>query len=529
MAERAKVTEKSLPRRLEGCSALASGAMAALLAATGAVHAQSPVPDLYSPTLTIDTGNPPSFGQGNASGPTATRRFQQVLRTGNAPPSGAGETGFVSQSAPPAQQNGALAPSAVAPSTLEPSAPLASAEPIDDLATPSRARPRRRRAESEDPYEPLGLRLGSFIVKPAIELSGGYDTNPELSSPARGGSVLTVAPELQVRSDWSRHEFRADVRGSYTTHPGFKATPSLDRPFLDSKVASRIDVTRRTRIDLEGRFSLSTENPNSPNLPANLAELPITTTTGFTAGVARRFNRFELGVSGSLSRTVYDKSKLTDGTFVNNDDRNYEQYGVQLRGSYELVPGVKPFVQVNADRRVYDLSVDAGGVNRDSDGNEARIGTTFELTGRLVGSGSIGYAERRYRDPSLRSIDGLVADGSLTWTATPLTKVTFTAQSRIGETTLTDVSGVLTRDFGVQIDHSFRRWLIGTLRFGYGIDDYVGSARVDERYMLAGIVTYKLSRNAQLKGEVRRNWLNSNVAGASYVDDIFLLGLRLQQ
>jgi hypothetical protein len=302
----------------------------------------------------------------------------------------------------------------------------------------------------------------------------------------------------------------------------------VNQPFLDSKVAARIDVTRRTRIDLEGRFLLSTENPNSPDLPANLAELPITMTGGVTAGVAHRFNRFELGVSGSFDRTTYNESKLTNGTFVNNDDRNYDQYGVQVRGGYELFPGVKPFVLFRSDRRIYDLPVDAGGVSRDSDGNEVRAGSTFELTKQLVGSASIGYAERRYKDSTLRPIDGLVADASLIWTATPLTTVTFTARSRIGETTLTDVSGVLTRDFGVQVDHSFRRWLIGSVKFEYGQDDYVGSPRLDERFALAGIVTYKLSRNAQLKGEVRRQWLNSTDVSANYVANIFLLGLRLQ-
>jgi len=528
MAERAKVTDKGLPRRLRGCGALASGAMVALAAAAGAAHAQSPVSDLYSPSLTVDAGNPPAFGQNRVGESNTARRFQRALSSGNAPPTGAGETGFVSQSPPPAQPNGAVsAPAASA--AFEPSTPSASAaDPIDDLTTPRRAQPRRR-PETEDPYEPLGVRLGSFIVKPAIELSGGYDTNPERDSPARGGNVLIVAPELRVRSDWSRHEFRADIIGRYLTYPGFIATPSVTQPFLDSKVAARIDVTRRTRIDLEGRFLLSTENPNSPDLPANLAELPITMTGGVTAGVAHRFNRFELGVSGSFDRTTYNESKLTNGTFVNNDDRNYDQYGVQLRGGYELFPGVKPFVLFRSDRRIYDLPVDAGGVSRDSDGNEVRVGSTFELTKQFTGSASIGYAVRRYQDPSLKDIGAPVADGSLVWTATPLTKVTFTARSRIGESTLTDVSGVLTHDFGVQIDHSFRRWLIGSVKFEYGQDDYVGSPRVDERFALAGIVTYKLSRNAQLKGEVRRQWLNSTDVSANYVANIFLLGLRLQQ
>jgi hypothetical protein len=334
---------------------------------------------------------------------------------------------------------------------------------------------------------------------------------------------------LQVRSDWSRHEVRADLSGRYLTYPGYDATPSVNRPFLDSKIAARVDVTRLTRIDLEGRFVLSTEDPNSPDLPAGLARLPVATTGGITAGVAHRFNRFELGVSGSFDRSIYDKSTLTNGATVSNDDRNYNQYGVQLRGSYELVPGVKPFVEFGVDRRVHDLPVDTSGFRRDSDGDQIRVGSTFELTRQLTGSAAVGYAERRYQDPALGTLHGLIADGSLIWSATPLTKVTFTARSRIEESTVSGVSGVLRRDFGAQVDHSFRRWLIATLKFEYGLDDYVGWWRVDERFTLSGILTYKLSRNMQIKGEVRRQWLNSNDDGANYAANIFLLGLRLQQ
>ena len=131
--------------------------------------------------------------------------------------------------------------------------------------------------------EPLGLRLGSFVVKPAVELTGGYDSNPERSNNARGSAVFMVAPELQIRSDWSRHEFRADVNGRYTTYPGFDATPTLNRPYIDTKATARVDVTRRTKINVEGRFQLTTEDPNSPNLPAGIAELPIKMSGGGTA------------------------------------------------------------------------------------------------------------------------------------------------------------------------------------------------------------------------------------------------------
>jgi hypothetical protein len=91
------------------------------------------------------------------------------------------------------------------------------------------------------------------------------------------------------------------------------------------------------------------------------------------------------------------------------------------------------------------------------------------------------------------------------------------------------VSGVFYRDIGLQIDHAFRLWLVGSLKFGFGVDDYIGLDRLDKRYAVAAGLTYKLDRSVQLKGEFRQNWLRSNVAGVDYAESIFMLGLRLQR
>ena len=41
------------------------------------------------------------------------------------------------------------------------------------------------------------------------------------------------------------------------------------------------------------------------------------------------------------------------------------------------------------------------------------------------------------------------------------------------------VSGVIYNDVGLQIDHAFRRWLIGTLKLGLGVDTYKGGSTGD--------------------------------------------------
>jgi hypothetical protein len=235
---------------------------------------------------------------------------------------------------------------------------------------------------------------------------------------------------------------------------------------------------------------ISTDNPGSPNLRADLAELPVYTTVGGSAGIGHRFNRLEVSIKGLAERTSYEDSKLTDGTTASNEDRNYDQLGGALRGSYELTPGVKPFVEVGADTRKHDTEFDQDGFQRNSKGVTGLVGTTFELTHQLTGEIAIGYTRREYDDPRLEEIKGLIGSASLVWTAHALTTVKLSAESSVGETTIPGASGILYRDVGLQVDHAFRRWLIGSLKFGFGLDDYVGIERQDQRYFAGAGLTY---------------------------------------
>jgi hypothetical protein len=114
---------------------------------------------------------------------------------------------------------------------------------------PIRRVPPKRNAHSEpdDPYAPLGVYAGAFTLFSAIELVCGYDTNPERTSGAQGAALCTIAPELQVQSNWSRHQLNADLRGNYTGYSP-DATPTLSRPNVNGKVDGCIDVSKDTQL-----------------------------------------------------------------------------------------------------------------------------------------------------------------------------------------------------------------------------------------------------------------------------------------
>ena len=90
------------------------------------------------------------------------------------------------------------------------------------------------------------------------------------------------------------------------------------------------------------------------------------------------------------------------------------------------------------------------------------------------------------------------------------------------------VSGVLTHLYTVEVDHDFRRWLTAIGKFTYGTLDYQGDGRNDKTYSYEADLIYKLTRSLWIKGTLRRDILDSNIAGASSASTVVMLGVRLQ-
>ena len=144
--------------------------------------------------------------------------------------------------------------------------------------------PRKRLKIDDDPFGAVGDYAGSFLVKSAVELCGGYDTNPGRTFVPKGSPFYVVAPEFLAVSDWERHALVADLRGSFTGYgntfpPPIDGTVSsaptnVDRPDFTGHVDGRLDVSQRhPRCSGRLRLRVATDNPGSPNIQAGLAEI----------------------------------------------------------------------------------------------------------------------------------------------------------------------------------------------------------------------------------------------------------------
>ena len=398
--------------------------------------------------------------------------------------------------------------------------------------------PRKRLKIDDDPFGAVGDYAGPFLVKGAVELSAGYDSNPARLGNPRGMPAWMIAPEFMAVSNWERHALVADLRGSFTgygsTLParldgGVNPAPTtLDRPDFTGHLDGRLDVSRDTSVGAQLRLRAATDNPGSPNVQAGLARYPVATTLGTTIGIDQRFNRLQISAGATADRTSYQQSKLTDGSATSNDDRNFNQYGGIGRVSYEVMPGLKPFAEIQGDSRVHDQRFDRAGYQRDSAGGTAKAGSSFEFTRLLTGELSIGYATRSYVDPRLNRLQGFLTSASLVWSATPLTTARFLSDTQLAETTVAGASGVLVRTYTVQVDHDFRRWLTGIGKFSFGTLDYQGYGRSDRTYSAEGNLVYKMTRSLWVKGSLRYDKLDSNITGAGSSGTVVMLGVRLQ-
>ncbi len=424
------------------------------------------------------------------------------------------------------------------PLTIPPSS-LANKPPLPPALTGSVVgQPLRRRLKPDvDPFGAVGDYAGSFLVKSAVELSGGYNSNPGRFITPRGSAFYMIAPEFLAVSDWTRHAVVADLRGSFTGYgqqfPSTDGTisgvpTSVDRPDFIGHVDGRLDVSKETRLTSQLRLRVSTDNPGSPNIQAGLSKYPLFAAYGTTVGVEQDFNRFSVGAGATFDRIAFQDSQLTNGVSTPNTDRNYNQYGGVARASYDIMPGLKPFAEIAADTRVRDTELDRSGFKRDSSGISGRVGSSFEFTRLITGEASIGYGARMYQDSRLNNLTGLLTAGSLTWQVTPLTALRGTATSSLDETTLANASGVITRTYTGEVVHDFRRWLTGIGRFTYGTFEYQGVGRTDELYSASADVIFRLNRSLQLKAQIRRDEIKSNVAGGSTASNVVMVGVRVQ-
>ncbi len=401
--------------------------------------------------------------------------------------------------------------------------------PVEEMMQappPDVIEPRRKRRLEDDPYAPLGIRAGSFILRPSFETSGGYESNPRAEAGGKGSTFTRAEADLDVASDWARHQFTANIRGAYIAYQDMH---DLDTPDFAGDIALRLDVRRDLEIDLAIRGTIASDRPGDPEVPEDVVGRTEVYTSGVSVGATYKPNRLSIGSTLSADRYFYADSKLNNGDTLDNSPRNYTAYELRERIGYELSPALEPFVEVAGNRHLYEADDVFLQEKRNSTGIEALVGARFEPSALIAIEGKAGYGRRDPDSSKLETIDGLIAEGSLIWRPSALTTVTITGSSEIGETTLDGASGTTDSSVSARVEHSLRRNLILTAQLAYDRTDYDGADFVEDQYSADLGVEYRFTRSVALRARIAHLKLESSVPGEDYTSDLIEMGLRFRR
>lgn len=340
----------------------------------------------------------------------------------------------------------------------------------DDLTTGSinseeAAQAAPRLPELEDPYAPIGIRNGPLTWFPAIDLAIGYDSNVDRASDAREVVTLRLTPELRVESDWRRHAWTAQLRGTTTyTNDGRdiegegEATTEL-----------RLDLFDQTSVRLRGGYTLTGETASDPDT-VDAAD-GTTYENALLAGVSaeRAVGLVSASLSVDVDRRLFSDTPLANGASLSNADRNRIDGDLVLRLARAEGPIYRPFVEGSVGVRLFDEERDRNGFERDSFGYGLRGGFVISDEGPISGELSAGLVGETFADNRLDDALAASVAGTLTWDVTALTSVTLDVNTTLDPTTQAGSGVGVGRTATLGVRHALRRNV--ELRAGAGIND----------------------------------------------------------
>jgi len=379
----------------------------------------------------------------------------------------------------------------------------------------------------DNPYAPLGLRLGTFNVTSTFEQGVTWTSNANYSPTPAPAILSESALRLNAVSDWSRHSAVINAFGIYRkTIDGEEVTD----PSLGFDATLNVDIREDLRAIARLGYDLRPESADSPvELPAAVVSRPLRHNLTGSLGVEKDVGKFRFAATGAVERLGYDDAKLQNGTTLSQEERNSTLITGTLRAGYQISPALTPFVELEIGRRNYDIAVDSNGDARSSDRYGARLGTEIDLGEKLVGEVSAGWINEQFDGNALSDISGLTAEGDLTWSPERGTDVNFNASTTVEGTTTAGDSGSILYSGTVALKRELRSNLTLNASLGASWREYSSSPNRDLTLRAETSLTWWLNRYAGITGRYRYEGLNSTIAGRDTTTNSVYLGVTLQR
>ena len=403
--------------------------------------------------------------------------------------------------------------------------PRASDDDLDNLPLP----PQRNRL---DPYVPIGMKLGTFLLFAEAEV-GAIVTDNALGTPiARSDYAFEFAPNVVLQSNWGRHAFMASFDADRSWYKEF---PVVDDKSYAAALEGRLDVMRSSSLELELAKSQTQEGRNSISL-TDIAGLQTNVQQeGIAAAAEHTFNRLTMRVEGAVTDYHYSDAGLgifdpvLDTLIPQQDIRDYREDELRLRGAYEWNPDLVVYVEGEISREEYEQPISVSGITRDSEGFAVLSGVTFAFSDALSGDINLGWGEQTSIDESVGPIEGLLLNANVIWQPTPMTLVEFIARSQVATTTLVDSLGAIDRFYELSIQQALWRYLVVGANVSYEIADFAATPQVDQRFRTGTSAEYYFNPYMSVYSQYEYTDFFSNDGGGDFTENQLRVGMRIRR
>jgi hypothetical protein len=352
-------------------------------------------------------------------------------------------------------------------------------------------------------YDPLGIRMGSFIIHPTLAVAGTYDSNVFATpSSTKSDFFVTEIPSLSIGSDWNQHALALSLSGAFKQYAKF-STEDVNN--FTAEASGRYDISNGEYLSMDAIYQLLHEDRQDPNAVFTAKNL----------------------IDNTITAYDFNNASTASGVTIPENFRDRIEYVVAPRVNYEIIPGYNAFLRVIGNERQYNSQEFGAGppspqfpggqnLRRNSHGWEVDAGTAIEITRITTAEVYVGYLKQYYENPLFKSPSGVGFGANLIWNVTPITTIRGGFSQAVAETTLVNASSSLETSFQLTAEHELLRNLLLLASVGYVHDDYqqIGPARSDNTFGVDAGARYLLNRNWTATLDVNYSQRDSSAGNA---------------
>jgi hypothetical protein len=399
-------------------------------------------------------------------------------------------------------------------------------QPLDPGAERVKAIEGMNRQVEDNPYEAVGIRFGTFILRPTIEQGVTATSNADSSADGSQAVLSETVLRLNAVSDWASNSATVDAYGTFR-----KTLSGQEVDDITGAIDAVLDLDLADDYRARGTFaySVAPESAASPVVIVGAADEPIRQTVGGTLGLEKDMGKARFGITGGISHDSYGDADLEGGGTLSQKDRNATLYTVALRAGYEISPALTPFVETEIGRNLYDQEVDSAGFARSSDRYAVRGGLELDMGEKLSGEIAAGWIREDFDDERLKPISTPTVEGELNWSPERGTDVTLSGATILEGTTTPGESGSVLYSSTLGIERQIRSNLTGNALLGAAYRNYAESEDYEVIYNAEASLTWWLNRYAGVVTRVRHETVTGNLDEPDVKTNSIFLGLKLQR